>query len=151
MEMSIESSMGCCALHTSYVVNLFILLSCCSFILWGIGVVPNEIMSPYIYMSYAWLNNTPFYFPLSAYITKSDSSFVISIQNAAKFAQIFQIGKQKQLLEILYIQMSQVAYACCWTFLSMKMHGIWTMGRFVLLDGHCSALASYCTALVLQK
>ncbi len=44
-------------------------------------------------------------------MTKSDVFFVILIQNAADFAQIFQAGKQtkKTLLEISYILMSQVA------------------------------------------
>lgn len=48
MEMSLKSSTVCFALHISYVVNLFILLSCCSFILWGIGAAPKEIIFPYI-------------------------------------------------------------------------------------------------------
>lgn len=52
-----------------------------------------------------------------AHTTQSDAFFVISIQDAAEFAQIFQVGKPKRMLEILCIPMSQIAYACCWTFL----------------------------------
>lgn len=152
MDMSLESSRSCCALHISCVVNLFILLSCCSFTLWSVCTTQNESTSPYICGSNVWLAhrkkpNILFLFSLSDKIRW----FLCNCDpKCCRLCTVFQVGKRKEnLLDTLCILMSQIAWACCWASLKMKMHGNWTTNRLVLFHSHCSKPACFCAASVL--